>query len=71
MRGFGPSSLTKKEDMKSNPLANSNLFKTPSSMEELTSIADSMSNTSEAWRMMVFTMNFCYAEVEKARAEQE
>ena len=54
--------------MKSNPLANSNLFKTPSSMEELMSIAESMSNSSEAWQMMVFTMNFCHAEVEKANA---
>jgi hypothetical protein len=54
-----------------NPIANSNLFKTPASMDELMSIAESMSNSSEAWQMLVFTMNFCHAEVEKAKATQE
>ena len=47
-----------------NPLQNSNLFITPTSVEQLTEIADSMSNSSEAWRMMVFTMNYCHQLVE-------
>jgi hypothetical protein len=47
-----------------NPLHNSNLFITPTSVEQLTEIADSMSNSSEAWRMMVFTMNYCHQLVE-------
>ncbi len=47
-----------------NPLQNSNLFITPTSIEQLTEIADSMSNSSEAWRMMVFTMNYCHQLVE-------
>ena len=48
-----------------NPLQNSNLFITPTSVEQLTEIADSMSNSSEAWRMMVFTMNYCHQLVER------
>ena len=48
-----------------NPLQNSNLFITPTSVEQLTEIADSMSNSSEAWRMMVFTMNYCHQLVEE------
>lgn len=47
-----------------NPLQNSTLFITPTSIEQLTEIADSMSNSSEAWRMMMFTMNYCYQLVE-------
>jgi len=47
-----------------NPLQNSNLFITPTTVEQLTEIADSMSNSSEAWRMMVFTMNYCHQLVE-------
>jgi len=47
-----------------NPLQNSNLFITPTSVEQLTEIADAMSNSSEAWRMMVFTMNYCHQLVE-------
>ena len=47
-----------------NPLQSSNLFITPTSVEQLTEIADSMSNSSEAWRMMVFTMNYCHQLVE-------
>jgi len=47
-----------------NPLQNSNLFITPTSIEQLTEIADGMSNSSEAWRMMVFTMNYCHQLVE-------
>ena len=50
--------------MFTNPLQNSNLFITPTSVEQLTEIADSMSNSSEAWRMMVFTMNYCHQLVE-------
>ena len=47
-----------------NPLQSSNLFITPTSVEQLTEIADSMSNSSEAWRMIVFTMNYCHQLVE-------
>jgi hypothetical protein len=43
-----------------NPIQNSSLFITPKSVDQLTGIADSMTNSSEAWRMMVFTMNYCY-----------
>ena len=57
--------------MKSNPLANSKLFNTPSSMEELMDIAESMSNSAVAWQMMVITMNFCHAEIEKAIAAEK
>ena len=58
-----------------NPLQNSNLFITPKSTEQLIEIADSMSNSSEAWRMMVFTMNYCYylvqREIQEAEAREE
>ena len=50
--------------MFNNPLQNSNLFITPTSIDQLQEIADSMSNSSEAWRMMVFTMNYCHQLVE-------
>lgn len=43
-----------------NPIPHSTLFKTPASLEELQEIANTMSNASEAWRMMVFTLNFCH-----------
>ena len=48
-----------------NPLHNTPLFITPDTQEELIGIADSMSNSSEAWRMMVFTMNYCHQMVER------
>jgi len=54
-----------------NPLQNSNLFITPTTVEQLTEIADSMSNSSEAWRMMVFTMNYCHYLVQREMQEAE
>ena len=42
-----------------NPIPLTSLFITPDSLEQLQAIAESMSNSSEAWRMMVFTMNYC------------
>ena len=44
-----------------NPIPQSSLFRTPASLDELQEIAESMSNKSEAWRMMVFTLNFCHS----------
>jgi len=43
-----------------NPIPSSSLFTTPDSAEQLQHMADSMSNSAEAWRMMVFTMNYCF-----------
>jgi Asp-tRNA(Asn)/Glu-tRNA(Gln) amidotransferase C subunit len=54
-----------------NPLQNSTLFITPKTVQDLTDIADSMSNSSEAWRMMVFTMNYCHYLVQREMRETE
>lgn len=54
-----------------NPIIKSDLFKTPSSIEELMDIAESMSNSSEAWRMMVFTLNYCHMMVREANEQEE
>jgi Asp-tRNA(Asn)/Glu-tRNA(Gln) amidotransferase C subunit len=54
-----------------NPLQNSTLFITPKTVQDLTDIADSMSNSSEAWRMMVFTMNYCHYLVQREMREAE
>lgn len=52
-----------------NPIPKSDLFKTPESLEELQGIADSMHiNSSQAWMMLVFAMNYCHALVEKELA---
>jgi hypothetical protein len=48
-----------------NPIPLTSLFITPDSLEQLQAIAESMSNSSEAWRMMVFTMNYCHQLVEE------
>jgi hypothetical protein len=48
-----------------NPIAHSDIFKTPESFEELVRIAESMDNSSQAWLMLTFTMNYCHALVEK------
>lgn len=48
-----------------NPIPLTSLFITPDSLEQLQHIAESMSNSSEAWRMMVFTMNYCHQLVEE------
>jgi len=54
-----------------NPIDHSSLFITPTSVDQLIGIADSMSNSSEAWRMMVFTMNYCYYLVQREMRETE
>ena len=54
-----------------NPIIKSDLFKTPSSIEQLMEIAESMSNSSEAWRMMVFTLNYCHMMVREAIEQDE
>jgi hypothetical protein len=48
-----------------NPIAYSNLFKTPTSMKQLEDIAESMRNVPEAWMVMMFTLNYCHHLVEK------
>ena len=48
-----------------NPIPSSSLFTTPDSAEQLQHMADSMSNSAEAWRMMVFTFNYCHQLVEE------
>jgi uncharacterized protein YwlG (UPF0340 family) len=48
-----------------NPIPRTSLFTTPDSIEQLQHMAESMSNSSEAWRMMVFTMNYCHQLVEE------
>jgi len=54
-----------------NPIIKSDLFKTPSSIDQLMEIAESMSNSSEAWRMMVFTLNYCHMMVREAIEQDE
>jgi len=48
-----------------NPIIHTPIFKTPESLEELMDIAESMSNASEAYRMIAFTMNLCHHLVEE------
>ncbi len=48
-----------------NPIAYSNLFKTPTSMKQLEDIAESMRNVPEAWMVMMFTLNYCHQLVEE------
>jgi hypothetical protein len=48
-----------------NPIAYSNLFKTPTSTKQLEDIAESMRNVPEAWMVMMFTLNYCHHLVEK------
>ena len=48
-----------------NPILRSGFFATPESMEELFERADLMSNKTEAYQMMVFTMNYCHSLVER------
>jgi len=43
-----------------NPIPNSNLFATPKSLEELYAYAESMDNSSQAYLMMAFAMNYCH-----------
>lgn len=50
--------------MFNNPIQPSNLFITPTSEQQLADIAFSMSNRNEAWRMIMFTMNYCHQLVE-------
>lgn len=58
-----------------NPIPSSSLFTTPDSAEQLQHMADSMSNSAEAWRMMVFTFNYCHQlvedELDRDEARQE
>jgi hypothetical protein len=54
-----------------NPIIKSDLFKTPSSIEQLMEIAESMSNSSEAWQMMVFTLNYCHMMVREELDREE
>lgn len=59
-----------------NPIIHTPLFKTPKSVDELMEIAESMTNASEAYRMIAFTMNLCHRlvqdEIDKdeARADE-
>ena len=48
-----------------NPIIKSDLFKTPTSIEQLMEIAESMTNSKEAWMVMVFTLNYCHLMVEE------
>jgi hypothetical protein len=48
-----------------NPIIYCDFFTTPKTLDELMSIAESMTNSSEAYRMMVFTLNFCHAAVQE------
>jgi len=58
-----------------NPIVCSALFKTPSSIQQLMEIAETMSNSSEAWLMMTFTLNYCHMmvreELDREEARQE
>ena len=54
-----------------NPIPLTSLFITPDSLEQLQHIAESMSNSSEAWRMMVFTLNYCHMMVREAIEQDE
>ena len=55
-----------------NPIAKCDLFKTPESLEEIMEMIKGMSNEAEAYRMVVFTMNYAHSLVESAiKAEQE
>jgi len=46
-----------------NPIPNSNLFATPKSLEELYAYAESMDNSSQAYLIMTFAMNYCHSKV--------
>ena len=48
-----------------NPIPHQALFTTPDSLEQLVEIADSMTDSSEAWQIMVFTLNYCHLMVEE------
>ena len=48
-----------------NPIIKSDLFKTPTSIEQLMEIAESMTNSKEAWLVMLFTLNYCHLMVEE------
>jgi len=52
-----------------NPIQHSSLFITPASLDELLTIVESTSNTSEAYRILVFTLNYCHALVEQQLKE--
>ena len=54
-----------------NPIIKSDLFNTPKSIEQLMEIAESMSNSSEAWLMMTFTLNYCHMMVREAIEQDE
>ena len=43
-----------------NPIPHTGWFITPKSQEHLIELCKSMSNASEAQRMMIFTMNYCH-----------
>lgn len=44
-----------------NPIPRVDFFRTPEDFKDLAAYAESMSNASEAWRMVYFTMNYCHA----------
>jgi hypothetical protein len=52
-----------------NPIPNSNLFATPKSMEELEAYANSMDNTSQAYLMLGFALNYCHSLVNEELAK--
>ena len=52
-----------------NPIPKSNLFATPKSMEELEAYANSMDNTSQAYLMLGFALNYCHSLVNEELAK--
>ena len=54
-----------------NPITRTGWFITPKSEEHLIELCKSMSNASEAQRMMIFTMNYCHFLVQEALEKEE
>jgi hypothetical protein len=52
-----------------NPIPNSNLFATPKSLEELYAYAESMDNSSQAYLMLGFALNYCHSLVNEELAK--
>ena len=53
-----------------NPIPHTGWFITPKSKEHLIELCKSMSNASEAQRMMIFTMNYCHYLVQEVIEEK-
>jgi len=58
-----------------NPIIGTSLFITPDSIDHLEQLAESMTNSAEAWRMVMFTMNYCrklvQEELDRKEAREE